>query len=114
MASILLMESIKSGREELLFELWDENLEHVNELFGEYMKRSGMLEDDEKYRFASFYLLFMPQLTYTVFAERWSKHYDIDPNTLRNWFVEIFSALFQEVVFPAVYDENKLGSSNTA
>jgi len=111
MASILIMESIKEGREKFIFDMWDKNLKNINENFRKYMKQSELTKHEEKFRFITFFVLFMPELTYTVFAEKWSKYYEIDMETLRNWFTEVFTTLFQDIIVPKVYDENKMGFS---
>lgn len=90
-ATIILAESLKSSNEVPLFDFWDENIKSVMESMQE---RSGPeREITPEIRLNTFFMLFMPAFSFTVFKDKWSNHYSTDSEKVQLSFEKTLTAM---------------------
>ena len=99
---IIIMETLKENDFYLLFRMWEQNAQTLDEQFGDLMKDEPK-RDPHRFMFETFFMMFMPLVTYTVFKEKWGKRYEISEQELDQMFIEIFKSYFETQIQPKVW-----------
>lgn len=99
---IIIMETLKENDFYLLFRMWEQNAQTLNEQFGDLMKDEPK-RDPHRFMFETFFMMFMPLVTYTVFKDKWEKRYEIGEEELDQMFIEIFKSYFESQIQPKIW-----------
>jgi AcrR family transcriptional regulator len=98
---IALMESVKSKGEVPLFTFWENNALITSEMFPDKIK--NLTRDEIMYK--GFFMLYMPLLSYLVFADRWCAQFSLKKERARELFAEAMSEYFEMIMKPLVWKE---------